>query len=66
MELITAELQTSPTLCAGQTVLINSGLVQGTNVFVWRENGVIMSGETGTYITVTDPGWRRRCRLPTH
>lgn len=56
MELITAELQTSPTLCAGQTVLINSGLVQGTNVFVWRENGVIMSGETGTSITVTDPG----------
>ena len=43
-------------LCAGQTHLIDSGLNPAIYSFTWKKNGVIISGQTGPSITVSQPG----------
>lgn len=56
MELLTASLETDPTVCGGYTFTIDSGLALGTNIFEWRRDGVVITGETGPTLTVSDPG----------
>jgi gliding motility-associated-like protein len=57
MELLTFDgLNENLSVCYGQSVLINSGVTQGTNVFIWKKDGVVIAGETGTSITATDAG----------
>ena len=44
-------------VCFGQTVTINSGLTQGTNIFEWFDGaGVLIPGETTPSLSVTLPG----------
>ena len=44
-------------VCFGQTVTINSGLVQGTNTFEWFDTaGVLIPGETSPTLSVTVAG----------
>jgi len=43
-------------VCYGQVVTIDSNLIPGTNVFEWTKDGVVIAGETGTALTVTESG----------
>jgi hypothetical protein len=43
-------------VCEGYTVTIASGLTVGSNTFVWKKDGVVISGQSGASLTVTSGG----------
>ena len=49
-------LASNPDVCYGDTITINSNLVVGTNTFVWTKDGVVISGQSGPTLTVTESG----------
>lgn len=49
-------MATNNALCNGETYVINSGLNPSEFNFVWSRNGVILSGQNGPSLTVTQGG----------
>lgn len=49
-------ISSNTAICFGQTTTINSGLSATTYSFVWKKDGVTISGETGASLTVSQPG----------
>jgi gliding motility-associated-like protein len=49
-------LSDNTAICNSQNHLINSGLNPAVYSFVWKKDGVVMSGETGPSISVNQPG----------
>lgn len=43
-------------VCNGQTHVIDSGLNPTLYSFVWKKNGVVVAGQTGPTLTVSQPG----------
>ncbi len=43
-------------ICSGQTSVLNSGLDPATYTFVWKKDGVVISGQTGPTLTVSQAG----------
>jgi len=43
-------------ICNGQTHLIDSGLNPALYSFVWKKDGVVVSGQNGPTLTVSQPG----------
>ncbi|MBY0485629.1 MAG: choice-of-anchor L domain-containing protein, partial [Flavobacteriaceae bacterium] len=43
-------------VCNGQTQIINSGLDASVYSFVWKKNGVVISGQNGPSLIVSQPG----------
>lgn len=47
---------TNSALCSGETYVITSGLSPADYTFVWKRNGITLSGETGSSLTITQAG----------
>lgn len=47
---------TNSALCSGETYVIESGLSPADYTFVWKRNGITLSGETGSSLTVSQAG----------
>ena len=43
-------------ICNGQSYLLQTGLDSALYSFSWKKNGVILSGQTGSNLNVTQPG----------
>jgi hypothetical protein len=43
-------------ICVGQTTVLDSGLSPSTYSFVWKKDGVVLSGQTGPTLTVSQAG----------
>ena len=44
------------TFCQGGSVVLTSGAASGTYNLVWKNNGTVISGQTGTTLTVSNTG----------
>ncbi|WP_415711178.1 choice-of-anchor L domain-containing protein, partial [Flavobacterium branchiophilum] len=47
---------TGNAICAGSSQTINTGLDASLYTFVWKKNNVVIAGQTGPSLTVTDSG----------
>jgi gliding motility-associated-like protein len=49
-------VSTNTALCSGDVHVLDSGLDSNTYSFVWKRNGAILAGETGSTLTVSQAG----------
>lgn len=50
-------LESSYTLCIGDTLVLDTGLSESDYSFQWENDGGLISGETQSFLTVSQPGF---------